>query len=112
VKARISSFKFKGQNEDIRKIGEILNVTHVLEGSVRKSGNRVRVAAQLIATEEDFHIWSERFNRELTDVFAVQDEITEVYSEKARFFVTVLGRLDEAVAMYRYIDTVPRMVWL
>jgi TolB-like protein/Tfp pilus assembly protein PilF len=76
VKARTSSFKFKGKNEDVRKIGEILNVTHVLEGSVRKSGNEIRVTAQLISTKEDAHIWSGQYDRELTDVFAIQDDIT------------------------------------
>ena len=75
VKGSASSFKFKGRNEDIRKIGEMLNVTHVVDGSVRKSGNRIRVTAQLIATSEDTHIWSDRYDRELTEVFAVQDAI-------------------------------------
>jgi len=75
VIARTSAFAFKGQNTDIRKIAETLGVTHVLEGSVRKAGNRVRVTGQLITAHDGSHIWSERFDREMEDVFAIQDEI-------------------------------------
>jgi len=77
VIARTSAFAFKGQNTDIRRIAETLGVTHVLEGSVRKAGNRVRVTAQLITAHDGSHIWSERFDREMEDVFAIQDEIAE-----------------------------------
>jgi TolB-like protein len=76
VAARTSSFQFKGQNLDVANIGKTLNVDHILEGSVRKSGNRLRITAQLIAVGTGFHLWSETFERELTDVFAVQDEIS------------------------------------
>ena len=75
VAGRTSSFKFKGTNEDLRIIGEALNVAHVLEGSVRKSGTRLRITAQLIDTQNGYHLWSENYDRELTDVFAIQDEI-------------------------------------
>ena len=75
VAGRTSSFKFKGTNEDLRIIGEALNVAHVLEGSVRKSGARLRITAQLIDTENGYHLWSENYDRELTDIFAIQDEI-------------------------------------
>jgi len=75
VAGRTSSFKFKGTNEDLRIIGEALNVTNVLEGSVRKSGTRLRITAQLIDTENGYHLWSDTYDRELTDVFAIQDEI-------------------------------------
>ena len=75
VAGRTSSFKFKGTNEDLRFIGEALNVAHVLEGSVRESNGRLRITAQLINTENGFHLWSERYDRELNDIFAVQDEI-------------------------------------
>ncbi|MFT6753700.1 MAG: TolB-like protein [Candidatus Azotimanducaceae bacterium] len=75
VTGRTSSFAFKGRNEDLRKIGEQLNVTTVLEGSVRRSGNRLRITAQLIKVEDGFHLWSETYDREMTDVFAIQDEI-------------------------------------
>jgi TolB-like protein len=75
VIARTSAFAFKGKNEDIRKIAEALGVTNVLEGSVRRAGNRLRVTAQLIHATDGTHLWSQRYDRELTDVFAVQDEI-------------------------------------
>jgi eukaryotic-like serine/threonine-protein kinase len=75
VIARTSAFAFKGKNEDIRRIAETLGVAHVLEGSVRRAGNRVRVTAQLITAANGSHLWSERFDREMADVFAVQDEI-------------------------------------
>jgi len=75
VAGRTSSFAFKGNNEDLRKIGEALGVSHILEGSVRKSGSKVRITAQLIQVDNGFHLWSESFDRELTDVFAIQDEI-------------------------------------
>ena len=75
VVARTSAFRFKGDALDLRDVGEKLNVKTVLEGSVRKAGNRLRINAQLIDTQNGFHIWSERFSRELDDVFAVQEEI-------------------------------------
>ena len=75
VIARTSAFAFKGKHEDIRRIAEALGVRHVLEGSVRKVGSRIRVTAQLITAADGSHVWSERFDRELADVFAVQDEI-------------------------------------
>ena len=75
VTGRTSSFAFKGQNTDLREIGRILNVTHVLEGSVRKYENRVRITAQLIKTADGYHLWSETFDRELNDIFAIQAEI-------------------------------------
>jgi TolB-like protein len=75
VAGRTSSFKFKGAQEDLRVIGEALNVNHVLEGSVRESNGRLRITAQLINTENGFHLWSEKYDRELNDIFSVQDEI-------------------------------------
>jgi eukaryotic-like serine/threonine-protein kinase len=75
VIARTSSFAFRGREQDIIKIAEALRVRTVLEGSVRRSGNRIRVTAQLISAEDGAHLWSERYDRELTEVFAVQDEI-------------------------------------
>jgi serine/threonine-protein kinase len=77
VIARTSAFAFKGKQEDIRRIAEALGVTTVLEGSVRKSGNRIRVTAQLITASSGGHLWSERYDREMTDVFAIQDEIAQ-----------------------------------
>ena len=75
VAGRTSSFKFKGTNEDLRVIGEQLSVDNVLEGSVRKSGPRLRITAQLIDTDNGYHLWSETYDRDLTDIFEIQDEI-------------------------------------
>jgi serine/threonine protein kinase/tetratricopeptide (TPR) repeat protein len=76
VASRTSSFAFKGRNEDIGDIGRRLKVETVVEGSVRRAGNRIRIMAQLIDTADGYHLWSERYDRELSDVFAIQDEIT------------------------------------
>jgi serine/threonine protein kinase/Tfp pilus assembly protein PilF len=76
VAARTSSFSFKGRDSDIREIGNQLNVDTILEGSVRKAGNQLRITAQLINTDDGYHIWSERYDREMEDIFAIQDEIT------------------------------------
>jgi len=75
VAGRTSSFAFRGQQKDLREIGELLNVAHILEGSVRKAGDRIRVTAQLIKASDGFHLFSESYDRDLDDVFAVQDEI-------------------------------------
>jgi serine/threonine-protein kinase len=75
VIARTSAFSFKGKNEDVRNIAQALGVTNVLEGSVRRAGDRIRVTAQLIAAADGTHLWSERYDRPMTDVFAMQDEI-------------------------------------
>jgi serine/threonine-protein kinase len=89
VAGRTSSFQFKGMNEDLRLIGEKLNVANVLEGSVRKSGPRIRITAQLIDAESGYHLWSDTYDRELTDVFAIQDEIAA--NVVAALRVTLLG---------------------
>jgi TolB-like protein len=75
VSARTSSFYFKGSNTPVGEIARQLGVAHIVEGSVRKSGNRVRISAQLIKAEDGFHVWSDTFTRELTEIFSVQDEI-------------------------------------
>ena len=75
VIGRTSSFSLKGKNEDLRSIGQKLDVANLLEGSVRKSGARVRITAQLVTTSNGSHVWSQEFDRQLTDVFAVQEEI-------------------------------------
>ncbi len=75
VIGRTSSFAFKGKNEDLRVIGEALGVKTVLEGSVRKSGERVRITAQLNDVSDGSHIWSETYDRTLDDIFAVQDDV-------------------------------------
>jgi len=77
VTARTSSFAFKGKNMDLREIGVQLNVQHILEGSVRKAGNKVRITAQLINSADGYHLWSDTFDRKLEDIFEVQDEISQ-----------------------------------
>jgi serine/threonine-protein kinase len=88
VIARTSAFAFKGQNVDVRRIAGALGVNHVLEGSVRKAGQRVRITAQLIVASDGSHLWSERYDRDLADVFAIQDEIARAI---ARELQTKLG---------------------
>jgi TolB-like protein/Tfp pilus assembly protein PilF len=82
VTSRTSSFAFKGKNEDIRQIGHQLGVNTILEGSVRKMGNRVRITAQLINTSDGYHKWSETYDRNLEDIFAVQDEISRTIAQQ------------------------------
>ena len=84
VAARTSAFAFKGRNVDIREVGKELGVETVLEGSVRQSGDQVRITAQLIDTETGFHLWSETYDRKLQDIFAVQDEIAQAIVDKLR----------------------------
>ena len=75
VAGRTSSFQFRNHNTDLKTIGKQLGVEHILEGSIRKADNRVRITAQLVSTDDGFHLWSETYDRELTDIFAIQDEI-------------------------------------
>ncbi len=95
VAARTSAFSFKGQNIDLRTVGEKLNVATVLEGSVRKAGNRVRITAQLIDAANGYHLWSERYDRELDDIFAIQDEIASTIADHLK--VTLAGGSDQAL---------------
>jgi tetratricopeptide (TPR) repeat protein len=102
--ARTSAFAFRGKEQDVREIGARLNVGHILEGSVRRSGNRIRVAAQLVKTSDGYHLWSQRFDREMTDVFAIQDEISQAIVEKLRVRLTadrpLIKRYTENLAAY------------
>lgn len=84
VIARTSAFAFKGKNVDVRSIGDQLGVSSVLEGSVRKFGNQVRITAQLINTEDGTHFWSQNFDRKLEDIFALQDEVSLLIADKIR----------------------------
>jgi TolB-like protein/Tfp pilus assembly protein PilF len=84
ITSRTSVFAFKGKNDDIRDIAVKLNVDKILEGSVRKAGNRVRITAQLINAADGYHIWSENYDRNLTDIFEVQDEISGIITNKLR----------------------------
>jgi serine/threonine-protein kinase len=84
VAGRTSSFLFRGKDVELAEVGRRLNVEHLLEGSVRRAGNRVRVTAQLIKVADGFHLWSERYDREWTDIFAIQDEITHAIASALR----------------------------
>src|SRR6056297_2518218 len=95
VAGRTSSFAYKDRDVDLRVIGEELGVAHLLEGSVRKAGNRLRITAQLIKAEDGYHVWSETYDRELTDVFAIQSDIAGQVVEALQ--VTLLG--EDAVRM-------------
>jgi TolB-like protein/Tfp pilus assembly protein PilF len=89
VAGRTSSFLFRGKDVELAEVGRRLNVEHLLEGSVRRAGNRVRVTAQLIKVADGFHVWSDRYDRELTDIFAIQDEITNAIASALRIRLSV-----------------------
>ena len=91
VAGRTSSFYFKGRNEDLREIGRKLGVSHILEGSVRRSGQRLRVTAQLVNAEDGFHLWSRVYDRELTDVFLIQDEISRSVADALKIRLVAGG---------------------
>ena len=101
VAARTSAFAFKGKNEDIRAIGEKLGVAKVLEGSVRKSGDKVLITTQLVNAADGYHLWSETYNRSLDDIFAVQEDIASSVVEALK--VTILGA--EAARLECYCST-------
>src|SRR6266576_3308650 len=110
VKARTSSFAFKGKNEDIQKIGELLHVSHLHEGSVAKAGNKLRITAQLIQASDGNHLWSDTYDREMQDIFAVRSEVAKQVAAilKVRLLGEEKKRLDtkpteniEAYNLYR-----------
>jgi serine/threonine protein kinase/Tfp pilus assembly protein PilF len=88
VASRTASFGFKGKNEDIAEIGRKLKVSSFLEGSVRKMGNRLRITAQLVNVADGYHLWSERYDREMEDIFAIQDEISQAIVKALRVILT------------------------
>lgn len=90
IAGRTSSAQFKGKQVDLKEIGRRLGVAHVLEGSIRKQGNRVRITAQLISVQDGFHLWSEKFDRDIQDIFAIQDEIALAITEQLR--ITLLDK--------------------
>ena len=103
VIGRTSSFAFKGKNEDLRVIGEKLGVATLLEGSVRKSGDTVRITAQLIDTSDGAHIWSDTYNRTMTDIFAVQDDVAAAIIDALQLHITAIparGRPTENAEAY------------
>jgi TolB-like protein len=88
VAARTSSFAFKGFNQDMREVGDALGVKTVLEGSVRRSGERLRVTAQLINVDDGFHIWSETYDRQMADIFDIQDEVANAITDALKLHLT------------------------
>ena len=84
VVGRTSAFQYKKRDTDLRAIGKALGATHLIEGSVRKAGNRVRIAAQLVQTENGLQVWSENYDRDLTDVFAIQEDIARAIAASLR----------------------------
>jgi serine/threonine protein kinase/Tfp pilus assembly protein PilF len=103
VPSRTSAFSFKDKEQDVREIGKKLNVEAVLEGSVQKADNRIRITAQLINVEDGYQLWSERFNRELEDVFTIQDEISLAIVNNLK--LKLLGE-EKAKLMKHYTDNV------
>lgn len=103
VASRTSAFGFKGLNQSISNIGRQLNVDTILEGSVRKAGQRLRITAQLISVEDGYHIWSERYDREMEDIFDLQDEITRKIVDKLK--VNLVQR-DSQPLVKRYTENV------
>jgi serine/threonine-protein kinase len=96
VASRTSAFSFKGKDLDVREIGKKLNVETILEGSVRKAGNRLRISAQLVSVADGYHLWSERYDRDLNDVFAIQEELALAIVSKLN--VQLPGEEKEALA--------------
>jgi TolB-like protein/Tfp pilus assembly protein PilF len=100
IPARTSAFFFKGKDVKIAEIARELGVEHVLEGSVRKAGNRIRVTAQLIKAADGYHLWSQRYDREMTDVFAIQDEISAAIADQLKVHLTGRKRPTANIAAY------------
>jgi len=101
VAARTSAFSFKGKEADVREIGRRLNVSTVLEGSVRKAGNRLRITAQLVNVADGYHLWSERYDRQMEDIFEIQDEIA--LAIMAALKIKLLGA-EKAPVLKRYTE--------
>jgi TolB-like protein/Tfp pilus assembly protein PilF len=104
VIARTSSFAFKGKQADIREIGRTLDVETLLEGSIRKDNNRLRIMAQLVKVSDGSHIWSERFDRDLKDVFAIQDEISLAIADNLK--IKLLGETKKAMFAKRHTENI------
>lgn len=110
VTGRTSSFSFKNKNEDIRAIAEKLGVNHILEGSVRKAGRMIRITAQLIEASTGYHLWSEKYDREVHDVFAIQDEIAKVIADK--FKITLSDSTEKAIEKVQTRDVEAYQLYL
>ena len=98
VPARTSSFQFKGQSGDVARFAAMLGVAHVLEGSVRKSGGRVRITAQLVSAADGYHVWSQTYDRELNDIFAIQTEISNAIADALQLRLTAQQKLAAELA--------------
>ena len=101
VVARTSAFAFKGQHRDIRRIGEELYVGLVVEGTVRKAGDQLRITAQLINVLSGYHLWSQQYDRKLKDVFAIQEEIAQAIVKALR--IRLVGQLNRSL-VNKYTD--------
>ena len=101
VAARTSAFSFKGKNVNVSEIGARLSVNHILEGSVRRSGNRLRISVQLVNASDGFHLWSDRYDREMRDIFDVQDEIALAVVGALK---VMLFGAEKAALLKRYTD--------
>jgi len=109
VAGRTSSFAYKDKNQDLRSIGKDLGVEYLIEGSVRKEENTVRITAQLIQARDGFHVWSETYDRKLTDIFAIQDEIARAVADALE--VSFGGGTEKTAAQQRGHDDVsPKLV--
>jgi TolB-like protein len=104
VAARTSSFAFKGHNQDMREVGDVLGVKTILEGSVQRSGDRLRITAQLIKANDGFHLWSETYDRQMADIFDIQDEVAAAIMDALQLHLTAPGKRptnsSEAYALY------------
>ena len=104
VAGRTSSFSFKGKNEDLRVIGDTLGVAHILEGSVRKAGNQVRITAQLIKVDDGFHMWSETYDGSLENVFDLQEDISRKVSDELKLVLNIQDGIRLASKMTNNVD--------
>ncbi len=109
VAGRTSSFVFKDKTEDLRAIGDALGVNHVLEGSVRRSGDRLRITAQLIKVKDGFHLWSETYDRRMADIFDIQDDVASSITAALKVRLTNSGErlTDNAEAYALYLQALP-----
>jgi len=105
VVARSSSFAFKNKNEDIREVGKKLGVSNILEGSIRKSGDRIRITVQLISVSSGLHLWSEKYDREIHDIFAIQDEISLAIVERLKLKLISGGSIPLVKKTTKSIDS-------
>ncbi len=104
VAGRTSSFSFKGKNEDLRVVGDTLGVAHILEGSVRKAGNQVRITAQLIKVDDGFHMWSETYDGSLENVFDLQEDISRKVSDELKLVLNIQDGIRLASKMTNNVD--------